>query len=124
MFAAWLALANAGLRGRPRILDARFLWATLAFLAAVAVGYLVIVWVDRWRKRPVQYQLSAEDELAQYQALYERGELSQGEFERLRTLLTQRRRQELDRVAGSPPAVAEPGTQPPQPTEGGGPAPD
>src|SRR5438093_6187788 len=107
MVAAWLALADAELRPRPRILDPRFLWASLAFAAAVAVGYLVILWVDRWRKRPVQYQLSAHEELAQYQALYERGELSQEEFARIRTRLTERLRQELDVPPPSPPAGPE-----------------
>src|SRR5262249_28772038 len=54
MSAAWLAVAIAGPRARPTIWDPRILWATVAFVAAVVVGYLVVVWVDRWRKQPVQ----------------------------------------------------------------------
>lgn len=87
------------------------------------MGYLVILWVDRWRKRTVQYQLSARDELAQYQTLYERGELSQEEFDRIRALLTQRLCQALDVPTTSPSAVPEQGSQPPNAGDAGSPAP-
>lgn len=123
MGAVWLALANAGLRVRPRIVDFRFLWATLAFITAVVVGYLVIVWADRWRKRPVQYQLSASAELARYQLLYERGELSQEEFDQIRALLSQRLRQEMKVPAVSPPAAPEQGPRPSNSTEAEDPRP-
>jgi hypothetical protein len=110
MVAAWLALANAGARARPSVWDTRFLWATLVLAVALALGYLLIQWLERWRKRPVQYRLSAADELAQYRVLYERGELSQEEFDRIQATLG--RPPEAPGPAGLPPVER---LRPPEP---------
>lgn len=95
-------------------LDPRLLWATLALVGAVLLGALVIFWLDRWRKAPVETKPSANDQLAAFRALYERGGMSQEEFERVKARLTEQLRQEME-VPATPAA-------PPVPQSGDGPA--
>jgi hypothetical protein len=55
---------------------------------AFAVGAGLLYWADRWRKR--QLAVSADDpsaELTSYRALYDAGELSKEEYERIRAKL-------------------------------------
>jgi len=81
MDAAWLALAEAA---RPPLWDPRLLWLTLALVAVILLGVLILVWVDRWRKRSDTERLSANDQLANFRELYEQGQLSAEEFEQVR----------------------------------------
>jgi hypothetical protein len=62
--------------------------AMYVLLAAVLLlGAAVIVWAARRYKQPGPEQFSAEEELARFRALRDRGELSAEEFERVRSLL-------------------------------------
>jgi hypothetical protein len=67
-----------------------------ALLAAAAV----IEAVRRWRQRG-EKPLTPSDQLATYRALYNRGEISQEEFDRLRDALGG----EIRRAAAPPPAA-------------------
>ncbi len=70
--------------GKPANWDPTELLPLLAVTAGVVlVGVVVIVLVDRWRKRPT----APDNPLSHFQALYDRGELSREEFERVRGLL-------------------------------------
>jgi len=91
--------------------DPRLLWAAVALIVTILVGALIIALVDRWRKRPVQDKVSANDQLAEFRILYERGELSPEEFERIRNLLGERIRQELDLTVPPPAAPSDTGIQ-------------
>ena len=78
--------------GRPVVvLAAASEWLDLLFYGtslavALLAAALVIEMVRRWtRKGPALP--SASDQLAQYRALYRRGEISQQEFDRLRAVL-------------------------------------
>jgi hypothetical protein len=84
--------------GVPRIpaWDPRLLWACLALVGAVLVGALAISIVDRWRKRSDHQSHRVGDQLEHFRTLYERGELSSEEFERIRGLLQQRLVRELE----------------------------
>jgi hypothetical protein len=64
------------------------IWYTVALVGAVLVGVVVIVWVDRWRKRS-NLQAPA-DELGQYRGLFDQGLLSPEEYDRIRRRLEQR----------------------------------
>jgi hypothetical protein len=77
---------------------------TLLFVGAILVLALVIVWVDRWRKRPKEAGTSAGDQLTHFRELYERGELSAEEFARVRGLLSERLREEFQ-VPAPPPEI-------------------
>ena len=99
MNAAWQAIADAP---DPPLWDPRLLWLSLALAAAILIGVLCIAWIDRWRKRSGCERLSANDQLANFRELYEQGELSHEEFERIRATLSPQLRQELDVPASSP----------------------
>ncbi|SRR5579884_1208513 len=86
------------------------LWTTLALVGALLIGAFVLAVVDRWRKRARPDRLSPGEQLSQFRALYEKGELSREEYERIRTLLGGKIREELDLPAGKP--AADPATQP------------
>jgi hypothetical protein len=77
----------------------------MALAAALLIAAVVIKLVDRWRKRPDEDILSAKDQLAHFQQLHWRGELSKEEFERIQSLLGERVRQE--EAPANPAATAE-----------------
>ncbi len=59
----------------------------LLLAAVLLVGTAVIFWAARRFKHPQPEQFSAEEELARFRALLDRGEISAEEFERVRSLL-------------------------------------
>ena len=69
-------------------------------------GAAIIEAVRRWRNRPVAFRLSASDQLAHFRSLYDAGELSEEEFNRLQAVLAERIKKELDipAVAAAPAA--------------------
>ncbi len=120
MGAAWQAIANAG-RARPPLWDPRLLWLSLALAAVILIGALIIAWIDRWRRRSGSERLSANEQLANFRRWYEKGQLSQEEFERIRALLSEQLRRELDVPAGSPATAPEQKPETPKPAEPGSP---
>lgn len=62
-------------------------WTLFALGLVVIAGALVLFWADRLRKRPVPEGQTPQEQIAQFQELYEQGELSQEEFERIRARL-------------------------------------
>lgn len=68
----------------------RLLWAGFALVAALLVGAIALAWVERWRRRMQSSVVSAADELVAYRLSYERGELSEVEYQRIRDRLTGR----------------------------------
>ncbi|HZT82116.1 MAG TPA: SHOCT domain-containing protein [Gemmataceae bacterium] len=104
MAVVWVAAGFLAPIAQNIVRDPRFLWTTLALAGALFLGALVILWVDRWRKQPVEDRLTPSDQLAQFRSLYERGELSAEEFERLRAHLGGQLRKELEAAPEAPPA--------------------
>jgi len=85
-------------------------------IGALLVGAGVIYFVDRWRKKAERTQSPAEDELTHYRVLYERGELSPEEFDRLKLLLGGRLRKELNLPQPVTPKEPNPAEEkPPEP---------
>jgi hypothetical protein len=84
------------------------------------LGALVLAWFDRLRKRADQSVLTPGDQLAEFRLSYERGELSQEEYERIRAKLGPKLRQQMNLpptsreserakpAAGEPPPAAAP----------------
>jgi hypothetical protein len=68
----------------------------LPLIGALLVGAGILFFVDRWRKRPDHSKPSGEEELTHYRTLYEQGELSREEYDRLKALLGGRLRKELN----------------------------
>jgi hypothetical protein len=98
----------------------RLLISSLAFVAALLAGAIVIYLTDRWRRRKgPTTECDANEQMSTFRVLYERGELTQEEFDRIRSKLTGRLRQEVEVTEKSaPPAASEgspPNGQPPVP---------
>ena len=107
-------LNRAGVIARLPTWDPRFFWAALALVAAILLGALIIAWTDRWRKRPAQDRLGPKEQLGRFRTLYESGEISTEEFNRIHALLTARIMEELDLPAGP---TNQPGVTPSQPQD-------
>jgi hypothetical protein len=103
MSAALPVAGTLSLWARRLVMDPRLVWATLGLIGVLLVGALIIWWVDRWRKRSQEALDSSGDQLAHFRELYEQGNLSAEEFERIRGLLGKRLRQELDVPASGTP---------------------
>jgi hypothetical protein len=121
--AAWHALVIAQRPQGSPWLDPRVLWATLSLVVILLLGAAVLALVDRWRKRPAPDRLSPGDQLSHFRTLYEQGQLSREEFERIRGRLSRELRAELDLPAVPPapspsplpPRVRREGAGPPEP---------
>jgi hypothetical protein len=127
---AWTSAPGSG---QPARVDVWLLWLHyIALLGAALVAILVFYLFMRWWKKAGPDRLSASDQLSEFRTLYEQGQLAPEEFERLRTLLGERMKQEMEGQPSLPPAGINPsaprlprgeaGDGPPPPLEP--PAPD
>jgi hypothetical protein len=104
----------AGAADQPRYV----LWTSAAAVITLLLLMAVLIaWLERWRKRADQDKISAGDQLAHFRELYERGELSPEEFARVRTLLGDRLKEELDLPTATPEGDSQP-EPPPAPPKG------
>jgi hypothetical protein len=60
----------------------------LMLAGALLLAAVVIALAGRWRRRSSGEDFNPGDQLTHFRSLYERGEISAEEFQRLRTLLT------------------------------------
>lgn len=98
MAAIYVAEAEAE-SSLPR--NVRFLWAMLPLVLALLLAAVLVAAFKHWQQKqsgPVKPGVS--DQLAHFRALYERGELSEGEFARIRELLGERLKKEMEIPAG------------------------
>jgi hypothetical protein len=72
------------------------LWLGLGLVGLLLVGALVIRWADRWRKREAEPPETSDDQMTHFRQLYEKGEMSAEEFEKVRGLLGRRLREDLE----------------------------
>jgi hypothetical protein len=114
LFPVGLLLAQAEPRDSPvpRIDPWALWWHYLALLGFALVGILALYLITRWRKRAASDRLSASEQLSEFRELYEQGHLSQEEFDRLRTLLGDRMKREMEGKLATPAADA-PEVRPP-----------
>ena len=116
MVAAWQACVAEASPAPPRFWDPRLFAATLVLVGVILLGALVIYWLDRWRKRNQAPSVTANDQLAGFRELYEQGDISQREFERIKARLAPLVREELNvphTAGGGNSAPADPGANPP-----------
>ena len=100
MLAPWLSLtaANEGLREwQSQLLKVSPILAGLLLILAI-----VVAWLKRRRKAEEDQPTSPQDQLAYFQELHWKGELSKEEFERVQVRLGERIRQE--EAGANPPA--------------------
>lgn len=114
MMAVWLVLAVETVAQQYQ---RQLLIAGVTIAAVLLVAALILAWVRQLQKKKPPLQLNAGDQLAHFRVLYERGELSTEEFQRLRVLLTGRIREEL--AGGTAPAAPTATEVPAAPTNNG-----
>jgi len=102
-----------------------FLWLTGALVATLLVGAFVLSRVERWRKRQLSDSPASDVEtFSSYRAMYENGELSKEEYDRIKAKEARRLRDKvLPRSSPLPPAQKElpanPSTPPQEPPSAG-----
>ena len=107
-------LAQAGRADKDPFRQPEVIWGTAGLAVALLAGALVIWAVDRWRKRATQSTNNLQ-ELTDFRAMYERGEITEEEYAKLRNRVSGRVRQP------SPTPEAPPGMNPPGATARGSP---
>jgi len=75
----------------------------LYLAGALLLGAVVVAVVARWRRLTRKMQCSASDQLAHFRSLYERGAISEEEFNQLRAVLGGELRSTLNVPANRPP---------------------
>jgi len=113
MWDEWRSGLFAVLPARGMNLD--LVWATAALVGAVFIGVVVIVWVDRWRKRSLTELQAPADELGHYRELFDQGLLSAEEYERIRRRLEKRPQAKPLAASASATPAQEPAVPPPLP---------
>lgn len=98
------------------LLDTRLLVTSALLVAALLIGAGVIAFVRRWQQMGKRGGMTANEQLAQYRAMHDRGQLSDEEFRKLRDLLAVQIRKESGLPAEKP-APPEQGVKPPEPPE-------
>ena len=109
---AFTLLAEGGRAGNDPFSRPEVIWGTAALAGAFFAGAFVIYLADRWRKR-LAANSHAAAELTDFRGMYERGEITEEEYARLRNRVA-------ERVKTPPPAARPaPPTTPPagQPNE-------
>ena len=104
-------LANAG--KKLQLTDPRVLWPTFALVVILLFAAVLLSWFDRWRKRTDGILTTPADQLNAFRLSYERGELSQDEYKRIKARLAPKIKQQLN---VPPPTPNERPPNPPPPT--------
>jgi uncharacterized membrane protein len=117
MAVPWTATKLAGTIGPfaqavPKFDPWSLWWQYLILLAVALVGIVVLYLITRWRKQVGARQPSASEQLSEFREMYEQGQLSREEFDRLRNLLGERMRREMEGKSAAPTA-APPEPRPP-----------
>jgi hypothetical protein len=129
---AWTLLAQAAPRNRDPFREPEVIWGTIGLMVALLVGAFFVWLVDRWRKKSAVGS-DAKEELTDFRAMYESGEITEDEYVRLRDRVSERVKEtppasrpsaatETKPAAAGPTesAPAVPPPPPPPPALGGG----
>jgi hypothetical protein len=125
-------LAQAARRDDDPFRRPEVIWGTAGLALALLAGAVVIYAVDRWRKRAAAEPANAAGELTDFRGMYERGEITEEEYARLRNKVADRVKTPSKPVAAGGPAPLAPPRPPrlpgpdaptPPPETGGAPTP-
>lgn len=106
--------------------DVRFgqiLEPALWLVGALLLAALILLFVQRWQRRSQEPGDPLRDQLTQFRALYEKGEISQEEYERVRGRLLGRF-QDKPATTPEPPAGSASPDSPAKSSENGSPSKD
>jgi hypothetical protein len=115
MAACCQAVVATTLAARLQNLKLELLWALLPLVGALLLGAVILSWAKQWRKRAAPTPSSANEQLAHFRTLYERGELKPDEFERVRARLAEHLRAEMAATPGEEPLEITSLAPPPKP---------
>lgn len=106
-------------------LDPALFVPTMLFIGALLIGAVIVAFVRRWQQVNRRFSPSASDQLAEFRSLYERGQMTEEEFNRVRGKLNAEIRKAMDLPAPLPPpgepAPVNPNATAIQPAEPGPP---
>jgi hypothetical protein len=85
MRCVWLLLGEAG-AGARAWKNPELIWSTVALAVLLLLGAVLIHLARRWRARLAR-EKTRDEQLAEYDTLHARGEISQEELERIRRML-------------------------------------
>ena len=92
-----------------------FIVGTVSLVAVLLGGAIVLWYLDRWRKRQETEREESTESLSSFRALFERGEISEEEYKRIRDRVSNQMRREVG-LPAPPPATeakAKPAPDPP-----------
>jgi hypothetical protein len=90
------------------------IWGSVGLAGALFVGAVVIYLVDKWRRQAALDEKKSGEELTDFRAMFERGEITEAEYNALRLKVAQRVKK-AEPAAPAPPAnPAVPGPFPPE----------
>lgn len=82
---------------------------TVGVLSAVLLGGAVVLYfTDIWRKRQFDDGRNSTESMTSFRALYERGELTESEYQKIRDKMAARMKREVGLTPLPPPASADP----------------
>lgn len=84
-----MCLAELGERTDP-FQKPEVIWGTAALAAAMLAGAALVYLADRWRKSKMAIKADSTKELTDFRRMLERGEITEGEYARLRERVAQR----------------------------------
>lgn len=85
MFAVGLFLfAQAGKPAGSPLDRVEILYAAAGIILALAAGAVILFFADKWRKRTMAEVTYTAEELTSFREMYERGEITEAEYDRLR----------------------------------------
>jgi hypothetical protein len=88
-----------------------FLWASAALIGLLLLGAIAFSLIERWRKRQLTDSPAADiKQLTSFRAMFERGELTQEEYDRIKAKEAERMKKKL---AAKPAAPGKGGEAPP-----------
>ena len=99
-------------------LDPQLFYPAMLMIAALLIGAVVIAFVRRWQQLQQRaVGTKASEQLAQYRLMFEKGQISEEEFKRLRAVLSEELRKEIDLPPPAPAAQPTPPAQAIQPAQ-------
>jgi hypothetical protein len=66
------------------------IWGTAGLALALLAGALLVYVADRWRKKSASQAVDTSQELTEFRRMFERGEITEEEYARLRDRVAQR----------------------------------
>jgi hypothetical protein len=95
--------------------SAEFLWLVGALIGALLLGAILISWIERWRKRQLSDNPASDlARINDYRGMFERGEITREEYDRIKTKEAHRLRDRLIAKPGESGGKAPPAQPSPQ----------